>query len=441
MDVFTLLVANAVVSLVMGVNFLAAWMARTDQDYWLSWALSCALLALAFVSVAFYRDKNLGEALPYALLVLGFGLRWHAARLFTGRAKTAGDGLFWIAAPALVLLVPFAVPGLLDDFSIYLAGNFILACQSAAIAWHFYVYCHDTGLPRWGLILAYGVNIASFGASVALGALVKMDFASFLSQESVVAVCLMAALVHNVASGIFALVMAFTRSVAHVRHEHELAEKKALSYSRLAERDALTGLMNRRAVEARFIGLQRSGFTTVAVLDLDHFKDINDRFGHAVGDAVLRKAAVALAPDEDCLAVRLGGEEFMLILRGGDGRQRAEQRRQSIAQYVAETVEELDREVTASMGVVELPPGQAALVPFSELYIAADRLLYQAKQLGRNRTAFGTLAGDGDDTAAPTPKAKRAPDEETGLGAPAVTGSDQGPLAASANGLPIMRFS
>jgi diguanylate cyclase (GGDEF)-like protein len=152
------------------------------------------------------------------------------------------------------------------------------------------------------------------------------------------------------------------------------------------ERDALTGLTNRRALEQRFAALRDEGFTTMGVIDLDHFKAINDTHGHATGDTVLRAVAEALAPDDDTLAVRYGGEEFVLLLRGHDAAERAERRRAAIPARVAAAVEGLDRVVTASMGLVEQAPEVAARRDFAALFAQCDRLLYEAKHNGRNRT-------------------------------------------------------
>ena len=156
--------------------------------------------------------------------------------------------------------------------------------------------------------------------------------------------------------------------------------------ARLAERDALTGLLNRRAIERRFAALRRSGFATLALLDLDHFKTVNDRHGHAVGDSVLQSVAAALANERDVLAVRLGGEEFLLLLRGPLPAQRAEHLRQSITTRTAHDLPGLDRPVTASMGLVEIPTAVIPDATFAAIYARADGLLYQAKRAGRNRT-------------------------------------------------------
>ena len=185
-------------------------------------------------------------------------------------------------------------------------------------------------------------------------------------------------------------VLATTLGVADrfmaIKHQRDHARTEAQVLERLSERDALTGLMNRRVIEDRFQRLRAEGFTTLAVLDLDHFKLVNDLHGHAAGDEVLKAVAAALEPDDNTLAFRFGGEEFLLLLRGPDVMRRAEARRQAITAHVARKVVGLDRPQTASMGVIEVPPDAVPKATFAELYSRADRLLYEAKQAGRNRT-------------------------------------------------------
>ncbi|WP_397573784.1 GGDEF domain-containing protein [Silanimonas sp.] len=165
----------------------------------------------------------------------------------------------------------------------------------------------------------------------------------------------------------------------------------------LAERDALTGLPNRRAlaeVLPRLIDEARAQARPLAVVfvDLDHFKAINDRHGHAVGDEVLVEAARRLADRlrGGEMAARHGGEEFVLLLPGADG-QRAMVAAQRLRAALADTpfgttVGPLS--VTASFGVANLEPGAArrASSP-AELLARADAAMYRAKQAGRNRVA------------------------------------------------------
>ena len=171
-----------------------------------------------------------------------------------------------------------------------------------------------------------------------------------------------------------------------IRRQRDIAVAEARLLADSAERDPLTGLFNRRALERRFPDMRTGGFHAMAVLDLDRFKEINDTFGHVKGDAVLRAVADALAPDRDTLAARMGGEEFLILLRGDDVAGRAERRRQAISARVAAMVPGLDRVVTASMGMVELPADGSLQNRLNPLYVRCDQLLYEAKAAGRNRT-------------------------------------------------------
>ena len=189
---------------------------------------------------------------------------------------------------------------------------------------------------------------------------------------------------------VLATAMGVADRLMHLKRQRDNALGEVRELVDLTQRDALTGLLNRRAVQRRFHDLRRDGFTTMAVLDLDKFKDINDTYGHARGDEVLTVVASALQEDEDTIAVRMGGEEFMLLLRGKDAAGRAELRRLAITVEVADRVL-LDRQVTCSMGLVEAPGGAEQFLDFDALYERADKLLYEAKATGRNRTVSERL--------------------------------------------------
>lgn len=154
--------------------------------------------------------------------------------------------------------------------------------------------------------------------------------------------------------------------------------------------DPLTGALNRRGLEqaaGREIARRErlGGEISLILFDLDHFKSINDRFGHDVGDAVLRETAAVVARTirrEDLFA-RHGGEEFAVLLQRadfGEACQLAERIRTAIA---AAPLCADRTPVTASFGVTQLRPGE----DFSWILKRADGLLYTAKQNGRNRVA------------------------------------------------------
>lgn len=183
-----------------------------------------------------------------------------------------------------------------------------------------------------------------------------------------------------------------TRFLA-LRRERDAALTEARMLEQLSARDSLTGLMNRRAIEARFDELLAQGFNAFALVDLDRFKAINDVHGHQVGDAALVACASALrsSGDRDTVAVRLGGEEFVVLLRGPRPLERAEAMRRAIPMRIAKEVPGLDTPVTASMGVVMLGDGGRQKMAFAEFYARADALMYEAKASGRNRLAYERL--------------------------------------------------
>ncbi|WP_346618970.1 diguanylate cyclase [Blastococcus montanus] len=167
-----------------------------------------------------------------------------------------------------------------------------------------------------------------------------------------------------------------------------------------AVRDPLTGLHNRRHLDevlpADLDRRPRDGRVAVLAVDIDHFKTVNDRFGHGAGDRVLTAVARLLqaAVRDGDTAVRLGGEEFLVILPGA-GREQAVARAEQIRRDVAAAVHLLDGEavrVTISAGVAVCPDDEGTAAALLE---AADRALYTAKATGRNRVvASGALLRD-----------------------------------------------
>jgi diguanylate cyclase (GGDEF)-like protein/PAS domain S-box-containing protein len=174
-----------------------------------------------------------------------------------------------------------------------------------------------------------------------------------------------------------------------IEDELERAKHRLLE---LAMTDGLTGLANRRkldeALELEFRRSQREAFPlAVMVLDIDHFKLLNDAHGHQVGDAVLRRMATILTAFPNRagdLAARLGGEEFVLLLPGANYQQAL-----ALAERVRATVQQtafdppVNVSVTVSIGVASVDAHTTD--SGEELVGLADRALYAAKRAGRNR--------------------------------------------------------
>ena len=179
-----------------------------------------------------------------------------------------------------------------------------------------------------------------------------------------------------------------------IKRQRDRALSRAHSLERLSERDDLTGLYNRRALDGRLGDFAVQKFTGFALFDLDNFKRVNDTHGHAVGDTVLRTVASVLDGHEGSVALRLGGEEFLLLLHGDNISERVERLRESIPVRIAREVAELELLVTASAGLVEAAPRRDIGSDFVALYRAADDLLYEAKHNGRNLLAAVRLQAE-----------------------------------------------
>ena len=166
----------------------------------------------------------------------------------------------------------------------------------------------------------------------------------------------------------------------------------------VSEQDPLTGLLNRRGLDARIDSLVAASDAndvplTVALIDVDLFKRINDTFSHSVGDAVLRRVAAVIREHcrQDDLPVRYGGDEFLLVLAGADlamgSRVLARMKQASDACPWGRDTPGL--KVTLSIGIATRPRGGTIAATIA----AADQALYEAKAAGRNRIATKGNAG------------------------------------------------
>jgi len=174
----------------------------------------------------------------------------------------------------------------------------------------------------------------------------------------------------------------------HLRSLNDQLEQAMGVISAMARTDALTGLSNRRVFEEelqrQWEFARRLGRCLAAILvDLDHFKSINDTFGHAMGDQVLKAVGECLASHtrKYDIVARYGGEEFAILLpeTGPDAALSVAERIRAELSLVKVT--DFPRPITASVGVATLIPGEKS----AELVSRADAALYRAEKQGRNR--------------------------------------------------------
>ncbi len=189
------------------------------------------------------------------------------------------------------------------------------------------------------------------------------------------------------------ILMARVRSLLLIKHQYEALQRQARAMERVASTDALTGTRNRRYLQEQghlwLKDVQRAPIWAM-IIDIDHFKQINDTRGHLVGDHVL--AAIGQQLNEafaDGIVVRFGGEEFAVLLPRADAAQvqvRAEAFRARVAALQPDGVP-----VTVSVGMANA--GEHPMASLNRLIGLADQALYAAKAGGRNRVCM--TAADG----------------------------------------------
>ena len=229
------------------------------------------------------------------------------------------------------------------------------------------------GAARLAVVLAaFAVSLAYAGLAFRRGE----QLAGFVVTSAVSVLLVLRLLVHTLE-----------------RHDHSARLEEALrEQEQLAVMDSLTGLYNRRFLDAELkLELDRSARSHVPVgvllCDLDHFKQINDKYGHLVGDSVLREVAYRLlsAVRNGDLVARYGGEEFVVLLPDGGKeklREIGERCRRAFEEVPFELPDDHEMLVTISIGGACWPEDANTA---RELIGAADTALYQAKAGGRNR--------------------------------------------------------
>ena len=369
------------------VWLLGAWLLGDTRRSAMHWSAFSAFSALSFVFLMAALHQPASSRAE--LLRAGGNLCWLLAVmalqrgvwLFVGRPVRVVFHLLVLGAGLLASYV-----GLSPESGSLRIGTFsgLLALLVVMVARDLHVHARDSLHLRWPWLMALPGAFATFGfgfrgvRALAWPATVatEMTANSGLNVGSafsymVIVLCFHATLI--------ALVVG--RLLADLRHR--------------SRHDGLTGLLNRRAVEesieAQIRRSRRNGEAfSVLMLDLDHFKSINDRFGHAVGDRALKHVAGLLkagAREVDGIA-RIGGEEFAAVMPGASleaARAVAERLRERLAAHPLQ-LDDGPMHVTASIGVAQWADRTEDL---SRLFVRADAALYIAKQQGRN----GVVAG------------------------------------------------
>lgn len=338
-----------------------------------------ALIAIAFGSIHRLPQplflRNMGHGLAFggaAVICMLFPVQLSDGTMLSGRS------LFLAFAAAFGGYATFGVASLVTSAYHLLEGSVSLPQILQPM-----ILAGLLGLSWRGLIKArFGHNIWSLivlGFWISLLALLVLVLSKGDGWHAFLTIYPIA-----LAVSISASIILGTLIEREVRHFNDEETWRNESFT-----DALTGLPNRRLFQADYQAARASKDRfALIVLDVDHFKAVNDTFGHPVGDEVLKRIASVLKNTlpSRATAYRLGGEEFAILLRGGmDDRARrvAEEVRRLIAENPSHFGSSEQPSITVSAGVASLEAGARG----SDIIAAADAALYYAKASGRNRVA------------------------------------------------------
>jgi len=371
LDSITLYIVATMVAALLGAMLL--FFGRQENNAALKWWGAAYLLGAVSVGVWAVASNMLGETLSLTLNAVGFlacGMVWNASRVFHGRKPNL---------PGLVLgaLVWIAAVMSLDPRNAALRltiGAGIVAVYAALTATELWSERRKSLQRRWPAFLVPVLHGFVLMLPILLGDLLLPADEKFGS--SVWAMAFSVELVLYAVGTVFVIFML-------------VSERTVTAHRTAASTDPLTGMLNRRGFSeacGRVIDREAKAGrpVTVMIFDIDHFKSINDRFGHPAGDEMLKLFSTVVVSNLRMtdLSGRIGGEEFAALLPCSleEGVLVAERVREAF-ETSGIVVDEGPVDTTVSIGVAGGPAGTELEV----LLASADTALYQAKRGGRNR--------------------------------------------------------
>jgi diguanylate cyclase (GGDEF)-like protein len=371
LDTSTLYFMSTMVAAMLGAMLLV--FGKNENIPALKWWGTAYLLGAASIALWTLASNALGEMLSLALNAIGFvacGMVWNASRVFHGR-KPIWPGLVlgamaWIAA--VMTLPPTA------SVMRMTIGAGIVAVYAALTATELWTERRRTLQKRWPTFAVPVMHGFVLMLPILLGNLLHPHDDKFAGSIWVTGFSV--ELVLYAVGTVFVIFML-------------VSERAVSAHKNAASMDPLTQMFNRRGfaeVSSRLIDREAKAGrpVTALIFDIDHFKSINDRFGHPAGDEVLKLFATVVVNTLRIsdLSGRIGGEEFAALLPCSleEGVVAAERVREAFANSGI-VVEDGPVDTTVSIGVAGGPAGTELEV----LLAAADTALYQAKRSGRNR--------------------------------------------------------
>ncbi len=371
LDSMTLYFVATMVAALLGAMLL--FFGKQESNPALKWWGTAYLLGAASVALWTLASNSLGEMLSLALNAVGFvacGMVWNASRVFHGRKPNLPGlvlgAIAWIAA--VMMLDPHASAMRMT------IGAGIVAIYAALTAHELWSERRKSLKRRWPALAVPVLHGFVLMLPIVLGDLLRPDDDKFTSSIWVTIFSI--ELVLYAVGTVFVIFML-------------VSERRVSTHRTAAAMDPLTAMFNRRGFAeacSRVIAREAEAGrpVTVLIFDIDHFKQINDRFGHPAGDEILKLFAAIVVSNLRIsdLSGRIGGEEFAALLPCGleEGVFVADRVREAFATSGI-TCEDGPVDTTVSIGVAGGPAGTELEV----LLAAADTALYQAKRGGRNR--------------------------------------------------------
>jgi diguanylate cyclase (GGDEF)-like protein len=393
LDVPTLAFVSVALAGLLGVFLVICWVQdRTVPS--LAWWGSAYLMGASSVALWLAPSPrfHIPPEVPEAMTLLACGVVWSGIRLFHGRALKP---LLAVAA-AVAWPVLCDLPGLAEGSDARVGlGAVLVAAYTFVIAFELWRERRKSLFSRTAAIVVPSLHAAIFLMPVAMQAYMPHRAASQL-----LTVFALETMIYAVGAAFIMMLMVKDRHV--------------YVYRRAATTDHLTGLPNRRAFlqdAATLCAMQaRKGQpVTLMMFDLDHFKSINDRFGHAIGDEALKVFAQVLSTSMRASDImgRLGGEEFAAIVAGNmETTTRIAERVRAGFETAGQVIADLPVGGTVSIGAVT---AAEAVVDVDALLACADAALYEAKRSGRNRICAAPDAAQGSAVVPEATAQRRAP--------------------------------
>ena len=382
LDVNTLFMVTIYVEAILGLLLLFAWMQNSSIRAVAWWGFADLMRAGSVVLFGMYGavPDLISIDLANAILFTSFAITWTGARVFDGRAPKP----LYMFAGAVLWLLLCRLPSLVEmmDARILLSSG-IITVYTWLTAYEFWRGRSEPLVSRWPAIFMLFAHGALFLLRTPLVEMLPWSPTNQVFGSVWLTVLSFEALLFTIAIAFILLAMAKERT--------ELRHKTA------AMIDSLTGIANRRAFldEGTLLMKQQTAETrpsAVLLIDLDHFKSINDRFGHAIGDRVLQVFAETARDNVKAtdLVGRLGGEEFAAVLCDAD-RERALVMAERIRSAFAAAAAEVDGRPVAATVSIGIVVNEDPTFDVPALLAQADQALYHAKERGRNRVEIASL--------------------------------------------------